>query len=156
MISIITDSTCDLPEAELNALKVKRVPLYVHFKNEIYKDWEEITPKDLVEGVTSGAAIPSTSQPSPVDFRNAYDEAIASGASEILVITISSGLSGTFQSANVAAADLDFPISVFDSKAASLGIASLLRKAAILRDKEVSMAELISTLEIIRDSNYLQ
>ncbi len=155
MISIITDSTCDLPEAELNALKIKRVPLYVHFNNEIYKDWEEITPKELVEGVRSGADIPSTSQPSPVDFKNAYDEVIANGASEILVITISSGLSGTFQSANVAAADLDFPISIFDSKSASLGIAGLLRKAAILRDQEVTMAEIISKLEKIRDSNHL-
>ena len=46
MLAIITDSTCDLPADELRDLNVRRVPLYVHFKGETYKDWLEVSPGD--------------------------------------------------------------------------------------------------------------
>ena len=76
MLAIITDSTCDLPADELRDLNIRRVPLYVHFKGETYRDWLEINPKDIVAGVSAGAAIPSTSQPSPQDFVNAFEAAV--------------------------------------------------------------------------------
>ena len=97
MLAIITDSTCDLPADELRDLHIRRVPLYVNFRGEVLKDWLEITPGDIVAGVSAGAAIPSTSQPSPQDFINAFQAAVTQGATEILCITISSKLSGTYR-----------------------------------------------------------
>ena len=67
-LAIITDSTCDLHAEELARLEVRRVPLYVHFRDETFKDWIEITPRELVEGMDEGAAPPTTSQPTPEDF----------------------------------------------------------------------------------------
>ena len=150
MLAIITDSTCDLPANELRDLNVRRVPLYVNFRGEILKDWLEINPKDIVEGVAAGAAMPSTSQPSPQDFINAFEAAITQGATEILCVTISSGLSGTYQSATVAAEGVSVPVHVFDSLAASLGIAMMLKRAAVLRDEGAETDAILEELLRIR------
>lgn len=150
MLAIITDSTCDLPADELRALDIRRVPLYVHFKGEIFKDWLEINPKDIVAGVSGGAKIPSTSQPSPQDFINAFEAAASQGATEILCVTISSKLSGTYQSATVAAEEVAVPVHVFDSLAASLGIAMMLKRAAVLRDEGAETQAILGELERIR------
>lgn len=150
MLAIITDSTCDLPADELRELNIRRVPLYVHFKGETYKDWLEVSPKDIVAGVSAGAAIPTTSQPSPQDFINAFEAAVTQGATEILCVTISSELSGTYGSATVAAEDTDVPIHIFDSKAASLGIAMMLKRAAAMRDQNAETGAILDELERIR------
>jgi DegV family protein with EDD domain len=154
-LGIVTDSTCDLTAEELKTLGVERVPLYVNFKGGMFKDWLEINPKDIIEGVAGGAAMPSTSQPSPQDFENAYKKVIAAGADTILCITISSGLSGTFQSANVAKANVSVPVTVFDSLAASTGLGELVKKAAELNAKGASLEQIIKALEHIRDTNFV-
>jgi DegV family protein with EDD domain len=154
-LGIVTDSTCDLTVQELSQLSVERVPLYVNFKGGMHKDWLEINPKDIIQGVAGGAAMPSTSQPSPQDFENAYKKVIAAGADTILCITISSGLSGTFQSANVAKANVSVPVTVFDSKAASVGLGDMVKKAATMRDGGASLEHIVKALEHIRDSNFV-
>ena len=150
MLAIITDSTCDLPADELRDLSIRRVPLYVHFKGEVYKDWLEINPKDIVAGVSAGATIPTTSQPSPQDFINAFEAAVTQGATEILCITISSKLSGTYQSASVAAEEMSVPVHVFDSQAASLGIAMMVKRAAAMRYQNAETDAILGELGRIR------
>ncbi|HHO55790.1 MAG TPA: DegV family protein [Trueperaceae bacterium] len=155
MLAIITDSTCDIREEEIKSLNVKRVPLYVNFDGELYKDWLEISPKELIKRVSEGDEIPGTSQPTPIDFGNAYKEAVAEGATEILVLTISSLLSGTFQSANLATEGIEVPVTVFDSKAASLGLGAMVKKAVRMRDAGESLEKIIASLEKLKESNYL-
>lgn len=150
MLAIITDSTCDLTAEELTSLEIERVPLYVNFQGEVFKDWLEINPHDIVEGVRAGAAIPSTSQPSPQDFTEAFQRAAERGASEILCITISSKLSGTYGSATIAAKDAPVPVHVFDSQAASLGIGMMVQRAAVLRAKGLETDAILEELGRIR------
>lgn len=152
-LAIVTDSTCDLTQAELDALKVTRVPLYVRFKGSMHKDWLEISPKVIVEGVAAGADMPSTSQPSPQDFEVAYQAVVARGADTILCLTISSELSGTFQSANLAKANVQVPVTVFDSRAASVGLGDMAKKAAQLRDSGASLEQILKAISHIRDTN---
>lgn len=152
-LAIITDSTCDLPAEALAGLEVRRVPLYVSFKGETYKDWLEIGPGDIVQGVQAGADLPTTSQPNPQDFENAYNEAVSNGAQEILVLCISAELSGTCQSATIARESVDVPVTVFDSRAASIGLGSMVKKAAEMRDAGAGVNEIVPRLEAIRDSN---
>lgn len=156
MLAIITDSTCDLPADELRDLNVRRVPLYVNFRGEVLKDWLEITPQDIVAGVSAGAAIPSTSQPSPQDFINAFQAAVTQGATEILCITISSKLSGTYGSATVAAEEVDVPVHVFDTLAASLGIAMMLKRAVAMRDEGAETGAILAELGRIRAAAMLR
>jgi DegV family protein with EDD domain len=147
MLAIVTDSTADLRPEELDSLRVRSVPLYVHFQGEVYRDWIDIDPARIVAGVESGADLPSTSQPSPEDFSRAYAEAAAAGATEILTITITSGMSGTFQSANLAAKDAPAPVTVVDSQNASAGVAILVKQAAKMRDEGAALADIVATLE---------
>lgn len=156
MLAIITDSTCDLPADELTKLNIQRVPLYVNFRGEVFRDWLEINPHDIVSGVRAGAAIPSTSQPSPQDFIDVYNEAARQGASEILCVTISSQLSGTYQSATVAAEDAPVPVHVFDSQAASVGIGMMLKRAAVMRDEGAETDAVLAELERIRATAMLR
>ena len=153
-VAIITDSTCDIRHAELEQLSVERVPLYVQFQDKMFKDWLEITPKEIIDGVAQGADLPSTSQPSPQDFAQAYKDAAAAGADHILCLTISSELSGTHQSANLAKEQVDVPVTVFDSRAASIGIGTMVQKAAKMRDAGASVDEIVKALEHIRDTNF--
>ena len=154
-LAIITDSTCDLHAEELARLDVARVPLYVHFRDEIYKDWIEITPGELIRGIEDGAAMPTTSQPTPEDFAVAIRDAVADGATEALIITLASELSGTHQSASLAAKDAPIPVTIFDSHHASLGVGYMVRRAAAMRDADAGTAAIGDALARLREKNFL-
>lgn len=154
-LTVVTDSTCDLRAEELAQLNVRRVPLYVNFRNETYRDWIDITPAELIEGIQEGAALPTTSQPRPEDFADAIRDAVADGADEVLVITIASELSGTNQSANLAAKEAPVPVTVFDSHHASLGMGNMVKRAAAMRDAGATMDEIVAALAKLRDKNFL-
>lgn len=156
MIAIVTDSTCDLSEETLRDLNVYRVPLYVHFQDQTYRDWLEIGPKEIVEGVQGGASIPTTSQPSPQDFADVFKKAVSEGADEIVCIVLSSGLSGTYQSAEIAAKDFDKPVHVFDSQAASIGVGMMVQRVAALRDAGKGTSEIMDELKRIRGNSLLR
>ena len=151
MLAIVTDSTADLRPDEIAALKVHSVPLYVSFQGKVHRDWIDIDPARIVAGVQAGADLPTTSQPSPEDFSRAFAAAVAEGASEILAITITSGMSGTYQSANLAAKDAAVPVSIVDSQNASAGIAILVRQAVRMRDAGASRDAIVATLEGMRE-----
>jgi len=154
-LAIVTDSTSDLSADELKQLRVERVPLYVHFKGETHKDWIDITPRDIIEGVSAGADLPTTSQPSPEDFAAVYRRVAEEGADHVLVVTISADLSGTFQSAKLASDGAPVPVTVFDGRGASLGHGEMVRAAAALRDRGASLQDIVAALERIRDTNFV-
>jgi len=154
-LAIIIDSTCDLDAQELERLGVERVPLYVNFQGKTHKDWLDITPADIIAGVSQGADLPTTSQPSPQDFADVYAMAVAAGADQVLAICITAELSGTYQSATIAAEGAGVPVKVFDSRAASLGHGEMARAAAAMRDRGDSLDEILRALETIRDTNFV-
>ena len=128
-IKIITDSTNDLSPEILEAYDVTVVPLYVEFGEECYKDGIELTPKQLFEMVEDKGILPKTASPSPYDFACVYREYIEQGF-DIVVITISSELSSTFQNAVLAATE--FPgerIWIVDSRSLCTGIGLLVMTA---------------------------
>lgn len=154
-LAIITDSTSDLTAEELQRLQVEAVPLHVNFKGKTWKDWAEISPADIIAGVKGGADLPSTSQPSPAEFAAAYERAVAAGAEAILVVTISSKISGTLQSANIAAENASVPVTVFDSLAASLGHGEMVRVASRMRGAGAALEDIVAALEKVRDTNFV-
>ncbi len=154
-LAIITDSTSDLNADELSRLGVEAVPLHVNFKGSSFRDWLEISPAEIIAGVEAGADLPSTSQPSPEEFSAAYQRAIDAGAEEILVICISSNISGTVQSATIAAEEAAVPVTVFDSLAASLGHGEMVRVASKMRADGAGLSAIMPAMNVIRDSNFL-
>ncbi|MCK4274727.1 MAG: DegV family protein [Dehalococcoidales bacterium] len=100
-VKIVTDSLSDITSDLAGELGITVVPLYVRFGETVYKDRVEITAEEFYRRLVSESTLPSTTQPTPNDFIQVY-EALAKETDEILVITISSKLSGTYQSATQA------------------------------------------------------
>lgn len=149
MIHIVSDSSCDLPDEYLEAHHIPIVPLTIIFPDAEYREKIDIAPEEFYKKMTSSNTLPKTTQPSPAAFLKVFEET-ASPGDEILCITISSKLSGTFQSANVAKTMTSIPVTVFDSLAASSGHALQVMKAVDMRDKGCSMAEIVDAISEFR------
>ncbi|MDX6408729.1 MAG: fatty acid kinase fatty acid binding subunit [Gaiellaceae bacterium] len=122
--AIVLDSTADFPEAPERFPNWRVVPLYVLFGDQSYRDYVDLTPEQFYERLRSADELPTTSQPTPGDFLTTYEE--LSGYSRIYSLHLSSAVSGTFQSARTAAAELgDDKVRVVDSESASAAIAML-------------------------------
>ena len=144
MIRIVTDSAADLTAAELSVPGVFVVPLSVTFADGTTQlDDGTMTKDEFFVRLAEDSKLPRTSQPSPASFMQVYEDAAAAG-DEVLVITIGQKLSGTYQCAHLAAADVGLQAHIVDSEAASQGEALLVREAVRLRDEEGLTAEEIA------------
>jgi len=121
--AIVLDSTADFPEAPERFANWRVVPLYVLFGDESYRDYVELSPEDFYARLRTADTLPTTSQPTPGDFLKTYEE--LAGYERIYSLHISSVLSGTFQSATTAAAELGDKVRTVDSETASAALAML-------------------------------
>jgi len=134
-IGIVADSTCDLGPEDLARRGVRMVPLTIHVGEKHLADWIDLTPDEFYPMLASATELPTTSQPSPADFTAAYEELAAEGCEEIVVVTLSAALSGTFESATLAAATSPVPVRILDGKTASLATGLIIEAAAEARDR---------------------
>ena len=121
--AIVLDSTADFPEGPSRFPSWRSVSLYVRFGAESYRDYVDIAPAEFYERLRTAEELPTTSQPTPADFRVAYDE--LAGYERILSLQLSSKLSGTYDSASSAAAKTEGRVRVIDTGSASAAIAML-------------------------------
>ena len=122
--AIVLDSTSDYPEAQARFPNMRVVPLYVRFGDDTYRDYVELGPAEFYEKLRTSPVLPATAQPTPQDFLTTY-EGLA-GYERIYSLHLSPKLSGTFQSAELAAQELGSDrVRVVDSQSASLAIAML-------------------------------
>lgn len=151
MIRIITDSAADLTPAELYAPGVTVVPLSVTFADGTTQpDDGTMTKDEFFVRLAEDSKLPRTSQPSPASFMQVYEDAAAAG-DDVLVITIGQKLSGTYQCAHLAAADVGVHAYIVDSETATQGEALIVHEALRLRDEEgLSAAEIAAALETFK------
>ena len=149
MVKIITDSTADFTAAEAAELGIDIVHLRTRFGDEEYIDGVDITPHQFYEKLVESDVLPTTSQPSPAEFEAAFASALEE-AGEVVAITISSALSGTSQSAGIAAETFGDRVRVVDSLSASIGEQVIVRRAAQLAAEGLSAAELAGRIEAER------
>ncbi len=122
--AIVLDSTSDYPEAPSRFPNMRFVPLYVRFGDETYRDYVELGPAEFYEKLRVSPVTPATAQPTPQDFVTTYQELAA--YERIYSLHVSSKVSGTFQSAELAAQEIGGDkVRVVDSLTASLAIAML-------------------------------
>jgi DegV family protein with EDD domain len=122
--AIVLDSTSDYPEAPQRFPNMRFVPLYVRFGDETFKDYLELGSDAFYEKLRASAVLPATSQPTPQDFLTTYEELAA--YERIYSVHVSSKVSGTYGSAELAARDLGGDkVRLVDSLTASLAIALL-------------------------------
>ena len=140
---IIVDSTADMP-SELKA-RVHVVPLMVRFGDEEYVDGVTIDHRTFYEKLTASPVLPTTSQATPEAFVAEYEAARAAGESAV-VITLSSKLSGTYQSAVIAAQEFE-NVYVIDSGTAAMGSGILTELALSLVEAGADAPTVAATLE---------
>lgn len=123
-VRIVTDSSCDLPQDMADSLGIVIVPLSVRFGDTEYIDRTTITTDEFWAKCAASAQLPETAAPSPGQFETAYRDLKAAGASSVIVIALSSSLSATMQSAEIAAKAVagDVDVTVIDSRNASMGL----------------------------------
>lgn len=150
-LMIITDSCSDIRGEDKVKYNVEVVPMTVTFADESYLEGETISIEEFYEKLVNSKAFPKTSQPSPDSFEKLITKAKENGQ-DVLIITISTGLSGTYQSANLAAslAEYEDHVHVVDSLNCLTGERLLVKEAARLRDEGKNVEEIVEVLEDIK------
>lgn len=149
-IKIFTDSTNDLTKEILEENNISVVPLYVNFKDELYKDSIDIDSSLLYEKVDQLGILPKTSAPSPVDFLNPFKEYIDLGY-QIIYIGLSSKISATIQNSILGSNEFEDRVRVIDSLNLATGVGLLVMKASDLVKENCSVDEIERVLLEMRD-----
>ena len=147
-IRIIVDSTADLTPQVRERVAV--VPLTVHFGEQEFVDGVDITGQKFYEMLETSSVLPTTSQATPYAFSAAFGQAVADGE-EVIALVVSSKLSGTYQSAVIAAEDYPGMVHVVDSRNIAIGLAILTEYALRLVDEGKSAAEIVELLNQQRE-----
>lgn len=139
--AVVVDSTGDLLEQEYRDLDVVMVPLTIEVGGESFKDQIEISSEEFYERMAAAEGLPKTSQPAPLDFVKTFEGLAAKGYEHIVSLHIAGVLSGTVESARLAAAQVDVDVRVIDSASASAGLGLAVKRAVALRDADVDIDE---------------
>ena len=147
-VNIIVDSTADITEDVKERLTV--VPLTLRFGDEEYIEGVTIQKKEFYQKLIESDVLPKTSQAVPADFSDIFEKIAAAGESAV-VITLSSKLSGTWQSAMIAAREYEDSVYVVDSRNVAIGTAILAKLALRLVDEGMGAREIAERLEKERE-----
>lgn len=148
-VRIIVDSASDMPVAQAAAQGLGFAPLKTILAGTEYRDGIDITPDTFYDKLKANKELARTSQVNVGEFAALFEEAVSAG-DEVVVITISSGLSGTYQSAMIAAADYEGKVFVVDTLTATAGEQVLIAQAIKLRDEGKTAAEIFAELDALR------
>ena len=143
---IITDSASDMPQETAEKLGVTVMPIHTRFGEEEFLDGVTLKPADFFKKLVETKEIPRTSQITPFEFGREFQKWLSAGQG-VLCITMSSGVSGTYQSACSAAEDLDGDIIVIDSRQFCISLYVLIEYACRCRNQGMSLQE---TAEAVR------
>ncbi|HEX6237510.1 MAG TPA: DegV family protein [Acidimicrobiales bacterium] len=131
-VRIVTDSSADLPAAEMEELGVEVVPLSIRFGTEEYTDGVDLSVEQFYEKLVTSEELPETSAPAPGAFEAAFRRQAEAGADAVVCINLSSGLSATMQAAQTAATAVagDLDARVVDSLSITSGLGTQVRLAS--------------------------
>ena len=141
-IKIITDSTLDLPAELIRKYDIEVLPVLINFGEESYLDGVEITTKEMIDKINATGVLPTTAQVTPNRFEETFKKYLDEGY-KIVALTLSSDMSGTYQSACIAKDMLESDdIVVIDSRNVTSGLGLLVLKACQFRDKGLGIKEI--------------
>jgi DegV family protein with EDD domain len=148
-VQIVTDSACDLTDELAEKHDVTIVPLTIRFGDEELVDRRDLTPAEFWERCRRSPVLPETAAPPPGAFRQAFIDAAEAGYDGVVCVTISSGLSATYQSALTGAEDIEngLVVRVIDSGSVTMGQGLLTLAAAEAAASGGSVAEVAAVVE---------
>ena len=145
-VKLIIDAGSDLNHAQAEELGVILVPMTIRFGHEEFRSGVDISNEEFYNKLATGKELPTTSQPTPYDFESVYQRINADG-DEAVVLCVSSALSGTYQSACIAADGYENCVHVVDTRAVSGGQRILLDYALSLKKYGATAGEIAMQLE---------
>ena len=157
VVRIVTDSSCDLTDAEVAAQGIEVVPLSIRFGDETFTDRVDLSLDQFWARSAASQTLPETAAPSAGNFQEVFEQAAANGADGIVCIMLSGDLSATIQSARLAAESVagTIRVEVVDSRSVSVGLGLVVlaaaEKAATGADLDAVMATVapvVETLEV--------
>ena len=151
MIGIITDSTCDIPENLLKQYNIIVVPQLVIWGDEQYLDRIGLQPNEFYQRLAIDPVQPHSSQPSLQAFHEAFESAISRGANELIVLTISSAMSGTYDIAKTAAKQFNIHVEVVDAKGPTMSLGWQVLAAARARDSGADRNSILNQVDQVRN-----
>jgi len=151
VIKIVSDSTCSLPPDLVRQFDIRVVPLNVHFgEGRVFQEGVNLTNDEFYAMLAEATEVPTTSQPSPGQFREVFAE-LAGAGHDVLCIVISSKLSGTYQAALDASHMLpDARILVIDSYFVAAALGLMVVTAAEMAGEGCSLDEIVARVEQMR------
>ncbi len=144
-VQVVTDSTADIDRATAEALRISVVPIYVYWESKVFQDGVDLTPAEFYTRLLHSDSHPATAQPSPEDFAQVYQ--FSGDSPGIVSIHISSKISGTFNSARLAADDAATnmkPVEVIDSGLNSAGLGLVVLAAARVAAEGAPFQEVVA------------
>jgi DegV family protein with EDD domain len=150
-VRIVTDSSCDLPQGMADALGIRIVPLSIRFGETEYIDRTTITATEFWSKCAASPTLPETAAPSPGSFEETYRSLAAEGATAIVVVALSSDLSATMQSAELAARAVapGIDVHIVDSRNASMGLGLTVLACAELAATGASADEVVARAQSV-------
>lgn len=154
MIKIVTDSTAYLSESTVHQHDIRVVPLYVHFGEEAFREGVQLSNEEFYTRLKKAPTLPTTSQPSAGEFHKVFKE-LADAGHEIVTLTISEKLSGTWNSA-MAAKDMlpQANISVVDTMSTAVGLRLIVEAAIEAASAGATRQEIVAEIEELRKKVY--
>lgn len=146
-VRIVVDSTLDMREELRSRLTV--VPLTIYFGEEAFVDGVTMTGSEFYQKLVESDVLPTTSQAGPYQFQQIFEEMVQAG-NQVVCITLASKLSGTCQSARIAAAEYPEQVFVVDSETVTIGGGILAEYALQLADQGISAEEVAQKLELAK------
>lgn len=160
-VLVVTDSSCDLPADIADELGIVIIPLTIRFGDEEYVDREELSTAEFWTRCVNSPTLPETAAPAPGLYEQAYRSAAADGLTSVLVVSLSSALSATMQSAQLAVRsladdpDVDLDIRVVDSQTITMGLGTIVlacaraaRDGATIADVESLARDLVERTRV--------
>jgi len=145
-IHLVTDSSSDLTEEDLDRFPIEIVPLTIRFGSDEFTDGLDLTVADFYSRMSRSDELPQTACPSPGAFEQAFLRAKDAGADAVVCLNISSDLSTTIQSAQTAADAVagQIPVHVIDSRTVSSGLGTLVLEAARAAEGTVDVEAVVN------------
>lgn len=149
-VAVVTDSTAYLPQSLVEQWGITVAPVLVTVAGRSYEEGVEITPQQVAEALKEWQPV-STSRPTPVEFTSLYRAAHEAGADSVVSVHLSSELSGTYESAVVAARTSEFPVEVLDSHSIGMGLGFAVLAAARTAAAGQPLAEVAAAAQRVID-----
>lgn len=151
MIGIITDTTCDIPDDLLQQYGIIVVPHSIIWGEDQYRDRVDLQPTEFYQRLETRSELPLSSMPQIQDIKAAFETAIKRGADSLIVLTVSSAMSGTYQLMKTIAREFPLPVEVIDSKGPTMSLGWQVLAAARALDAGADIKTIIEQVNRVRE-----